>query len=454
MGKQWGTNKRPQSRSSIGATAMLTVKQLESEIKRAVRNNLIIKISDTDRRGQGSLQIRISEKGQVRFYYRHVKSDGKRDDYPLGNYDPAGSKGYTLEKARDRYGELAAIYRAGSKNIREHLKAMENAEVTAQQIEVERIEQIEAGSLRDLLSAYVSFLKTKGKPSAKDVENFLKNHVLTLGDLADRRANELGPRDLRTIFDRLQQLGLTRVLGKTRAALHSAYNLGVKSEFDSTIPVVFRLFKVETNPVAALPTFSALSKPGERVLSHSELKDLLNKLTIINTMAAKTMLTAIYLGGQRPTQLVRVTAADVDIERGIITLRDGKGKRAHPRLHALPMGTQVRRIIQELLLVNADAASLFSSDCKTIPHSTTLSKLVHGISLGAYRLGDIRRTCETELAALGVSKDLRAQILSHELGGIQAKHYDRHHYLDEKTNALRLWNDFLLKLINNDNLCG
>ena len=429
---------------------MLTVKQLESEIKRAVRNKLIIKISDTDRRGQGSLQIRISEKGQARFYYRHVKNDGKRDDYPLGNYDPSGSKGYTLEKARDRYGELAAIYRGGSKNIREHLNDLEKSEAAVRQIEAMAAEQKEAGSLCALLNAYVDHLKTQGKPSAKDVGNFIKNHVLALSDLVDRRANELGPRDLRIIFDRLQQLGLTRVLGKTRAALHSAYNLAVRSEFDSTIPVVFRMFKVESNPLAALPTFSALSKPGDRVLSHNELKDLLIQLESSNTMAAKAVLVAIYLGGQRPTQLARVTSSDVDLDRGIITLHDSKGKRAHPRLHALPLIPNAKLIIQELLLVNADAASLFSSDGKTIPHTTTLSKLVHVISRGAYRLGDIRRTCETELAALGVAKDLRAQILSHELGGIQVKHYDRHNYLEEKTNALHIWNNFLLKLIGHD----
>lgn len=40
------------------------------------------------------------------------------------------------------------------------------------------------------------------------------------------------------------------------------------------------------------------------------------------------------------------------------------------------------------------------------------------------------------MAALGVSKDIRAQVQSHGLGGIQARHYDRHEYMFEKRAAL------------------
>jgi hypothetical protein len=53
---------------------------------------------------------------------------------------------------------------------------------------------------------------------------------------------------------------------------------------------------------------------------------------------------------------------------------------------------------------------------------------------GNFTVGDLRRTVETRLAAAG--KDIRAQLQSHGLGGIQAKHYDRHDCLSEKRAAL------------------
>ena len=43
------------------------------------------------------------------------------------------------------------------------------------------------------------------------------------------------------------------------------------------------------------------------------------------------------------------------------------------------------------------------------------------------------------LARMGISKDVRAHILSHGLGGVQARHYDMHDYADEKRNALEAW---------------
>src|SRR5438552_10230616 len=58
---------------------------------------------------------------------------------------------------------------------------------------------------------------------------------------------------------------------------------------------------------------------------------------------------------------------------------------------------------------------------------------------GSFSLRDLRRTAETHLAALGVSSDVRAQLQSHGLGGIQSRHYDRHDYMGQKAEAIRKW---------------
>ena len=61
-----------------------------------------------------------------------------------------------------------------------------------------------------------------------------------------------------------------------------------------------------------------------------------------------------------------------------------------------------------------------------------------------FSLRDVRRTVETTLAALAVSQDLRAQIQSHGLSGIQHKHYNRHDYRSEKREVLERWARWLL----------
>jgi hypothetical protein len=61
-------------------------------------------------------------------------------------------------------------------------------------------------------------------------------------------------------------------------------------------------------------------------------------------------------------------------------------------------------------------------------------------------MGDIRRTAETMLAGMGVSKDLRVQLQSHGLNGVQDRHYDRHGYMNEKRAALEAWEARLAKI--------
>ena len=65
---------------------------------------------------------------------------------------------------------------------------------------------------------------------------------------------------------------------------------------------------------------------------------------------------------------------------------------------------------------------------------------------------DIRRTVETMLAGLKISRDVRAQLLSHGLSGVQQQHYDRHTYIDEKRAALITWERHLELIQNGENL--
>jgi integrase len=105
-------------------------------------------------------------------------------------------------------------------------------------------------------------------------------------------------------------------------------------------------------------------------------------------------------------------------------------------------------ILSRRLEALAEGSPLLSTDGSTIVRPETLSTVVAEIAKAMvaakqarepFQLRDLRRTCETMLAALGVSSDVRAQLQSHGLGGVQARHYDRHSYFDEKRDALELW---------------
>jgi integrase len=128
-------------------------------------------------------------------------------------------------------------------------------------------------------------------------------------------------------------------------------------------------------------------------------------------------------------QLVRARVDDVDIEGATLLLLDPKGRRIHAREHRLPLLGSALAEVQWLLQHARDAGStlLFpgAKPTVTVPASS-ISALVRelrkkmvseGTATAHLRFSDLRRTAETRLAALGISKDVRAQLQSHGLGG-------------------------------------
>jgi integrase len=179
------------------------------------------------------------------------------------------------------------------------------------------------------------------------------------------------------------------------------------------------------------------------------------------TPARDALLLLLYLGGQRPEQLVRSEPKALDLEARSLTILDGKGKRSQPRVHLVPLTQRCMPIAERLLETNGATPWLFSSDGKRHTRVETLTDYVREISAaiakdpalkaakaskGEFQLRDIRRTCETMLASLGVSREVRAQLQSHGLGGVQIRHYDRHEYLEEKKHALEIWDAYLTRL--------
>lgn len=58
----------------------------------------------------------------------------------------------------------------------------------------------------------------------------------------------------------------------------------------------------------------------------------------------------LYLGGQRPTQLLRAQVTDIDIDAGSITIHDKKGRRRNgPRRHMVPLIKEASVILEARL---------------------------------------------------------------------------------------------------------
>lgn len=298
-------------------------------------------------------------------------------------------------------------------------------------------------TLKALCDAYCATLEAKGKGrSAAATRSAFRVHIIKAHPrLAATPARDVTARQVAEIVRKVREAGKERAAGALRSYLSAAYNCAKRAPFDSALSADLIPFNVEHNPVDAIPAIPV--RAGQRTLSAAELRAYLSALN--DTLPDQALLLALLAGGQRMEQLLRAKVSDFDPSTGTLRLWDGKGKRRDPREHLLPLAPRAAALVAALVARASEKGSslLFSTTGAVAMVATTPGKRVAEIAatMGgeSFDLRDIRRTVETMLAGLGISKDTRAQLLSHGISGVQAAHDDRHEYTAEKRAALLAW---------------
>ena len=382
-------------------------------------------------RGSGKLILRVRAKKEWYFRYR---LGGRSVLRKLGEY-PAMS----LPDARQRAEALGRLVREG---IDPKAKEREDAE------EAHRAAEQEArrGSLGQLLGAYVTALRAQGKVSAKSIEDLFHRAVVKpFPGLAARKAADIAPEDIQQILARLVKKGVTRDMNVCRSYLRAAFQFGSGQDFDpATLARDGVAFQLKTNPVTLIPRKAEFDRTRDRVVTDEELRDLWCAIEERSPPARNAVRLALVLGGQRMTQLLRARWRDLDEAAGTLVLRDPKG-RGPVRDHLLPVSEWAGELLAEQRAIHSGTGHVFEGSQGRALELNTVSALVGELAAGkGFQLRDLRRSTETRLAALRVDKETRAQLLSHgRTTGVQAKHYDRHHYIDEKREALVVWEHHL-----------
>ena len=371
----------------------------------------------------------------------------------------------------------------------DHEHAEERARIeTAARARAEEERKAKSGTLKAMLDGYVAHLERQGKTdSASDARNLFRHNIhdsQAFPHLAAMRASQISHQDISAILARLIDRGAGRSAAKLRSYLRAAFAAALQASSDPTIHPDLHEFDLSGNPAASVPA-KALARYNvarERTLNATELKAFMDASgmaeclgiepvapsgrkedppPVLSELNRDVLSLCVLLGGQRLAQLVRLKPAHVDRDETSIVLFDAKGARKQPRTHHLPLTERTTTIIERHLkrAEDEELSYLFTNNGKVPVRVETLSGVVNEVSAyllrhkrvrEPFQLRDIRRTCETALAAAGVSKDIRAQILSHGLGGVQDRHYDRHQYMDEKRHALEMWDARLIEIASGE----
>ena len=300
-------------------------------------------------------------------------------------------------------------------------------------METERAKAVKAKeryTVAALANTYSRHLRRLGKPSARDVESIFRNHLYGT-EWATRMAADLTAKEVAALLRRVVDTGHGRTAAKFRSYLRAAYALALNAELDASVSSDFLPFRVQSNPVASTGSLSHYNNAREHALSEEELRAYWRRLDDLKSDQVRAALKlALLLGGQRLAQLLRLRRADVDLEGGKLRLLDGKGRRKKPRVHELPL-TEEAALILRPMIQRADVLGcdwVFTSNGKVPIVPDTLGETVSEIaedmvkdreSRFLFLASDIRRTVETLLASKGISRDIRAQIQSHGLSGVQ-----------------------------------
>lgn len=386
------------------------------------------------------LGLRVTPAGAKSFIFQ-TEINGKSLRTTIGD-----TRTWTIGKAQAEATRLKGMTDQGidPREIKREKAEAKAAAIVAKQAAQTEAERRQQYTLRALCKAYTDMLEAKGKArSAAATTSAFKCHVLEAHPkIADTPANEVTAHQVAAMVRVVREAGKMRSAGILRSYLSAAFNAAKKAPFDASLPAALIPFDIATNPVDNIPAIAV--KAGERTLSAIELRAYMASLGADLTDRALTL--ALLAGGQRMAQLLRAKVSDYNPDTATLRLWDGKGKRKQgPREHLLPLAPKAAELVTELVTrANENQSTWLFSTHGTVPMTFTTpgnraAKISAAMKGELFDLRDIRRTVETMLASMEISKDTRAQLLSHGLSGVQASNYDKHDYTKVKRNALVAW---------------
>jgi integrase len=184
----------------------------------------------------------------------------------------------------------------------------------------------------------------------------------------------------------------------------------------------------------------------DRVLSDAELTRVV--------LAARNMgdpygaiVELLALTGQRREEVARLHWEELDLAQRIWTIPKARTKNA--KAHIVHLSRQALAVLksagQRGPLV---FASLGTKPFQNFSHAKRQLDQISGVS--GWRLHDLRRTCVSGMARLGIAPHVADKILNHQAGTISgvAAVYQRHDFLSERRQALDLWGAHLEAILN------
>ena len=367
--------------------------------------------------GADGLALRITDRGtktwNICYHFSNAEGVLKHHRVTLGQWPAVG-----LAQAREEARMVKAEVRSGidprTRRAGAHAAAKAEAQAEARK------------TFRAIAENYI-VLECPGLRRSSETEAIIRRELLP--PWSDRHTAGFRRSDLTELTDRLIVTG-------TPMAAHRVYQTATR---------IFN-WALNRGDIEASP-FAAMKPPVKKVVRDRALKE--HEIKALWSIWGEQaypfgpLQQLLLLLGQRRSEVAEMSWPEVDFDKREWTIPASRSKSR--REHIVPLADAAVDILKNLPRF-ADGDFVFTTTAGRVP-VTGFSRVKDRIdqmlvdqdtAIENWRVHDLRRTCRTGLARLGVPEIVSERVLNHQSQGL-VKVYNIHEYLDEKRDALARW---------------
>jgi integrase len=282
----------------------------------------------------------------------------------------------------------------------------------------------------DLIEAYVSEHVSHNR-SGRGIASLLRREVAA--NWAARSVHEVKKREIIELVMRVMARGTPAAANKLLKVTKSFLSWCVGRAI------------LEVSPAQGLRS-PAKELARDRVLSDDELARIIWAARQIG-FPYGGIVELLALTGQRRREIAALTHDEVDLASRVLKLSGFRTKNG--KAHIVHLSSASLFVLNR---VPERGNFIFSSTGRRpfqdfSPSKRQLDQLSGVIN---WRLHDLRRTCVSGMARLGVPPHVADKVLNHQSGSISgvAAVYQRHEFLAERKDALELWGEHVTVLLS------
>ena len=359
--------------------------------------------------------VKVTPKGRKVFVvlYRTGGAGSKLRKYTIGPYGRV-----TLHQARAAAQKVFAA-------------RLDGRDPAAEKREAKR--RIVADRVQDLLETFITQRLSQNR-SAVEISRLLRREVGN--PWAGSSIHAITKRDVVEVISAIEQRGAPSAANKTLKSLKTFLRWCVGRAV------------LEQSPAEGVP-LPAKEVARDRVLDDKELAKIILAARKIGGPYGG-IVELLALTGQRREEVARLTWDELDLAQRVWTIPKSRTKNA--KSHVVHLSNESAAVLKR---ADRRGALVFSplggKPFRNFGRAKRSLDQRSGVT--GWRLHDLRRTCVSGMARLGVAPHVADKILNHQSGTISgvAAVYQRHEFLAERRAGLDLWGAHVSQILKDVN---